>query len=465
MRDSIRRHLLLTLLSITVLVWTVTVITSYYDARHEIGELFDAQLAQSARTLLSVAGHELEELEGRTLDSAHIHFHADNPLLADGHAYEHKLAYQLWKQPDNTLILRSFNAPNTPLNERPSGFSTRTINDELWRVLSLLDESSGFQVQVGQAFAIREELTDDIARRIGIPIVIALPVLTLLIFVGIGRSMRPLRRLAEAVVYRAPNNLEAIDSTNVPSEIRPLVNALNSLFERLGRAFENDRRFTADAAHELRTPLAAMKTQAQVARRSKDPAERESAIGKMLEGVDRATRLVEQLLTLARVDPDTGLAQREQVDLPLLAEAVIADHVPQARTKGIALQLKADKALSIAGHRDSLGILLRNLLDNAIRYTPQSGKVQVSLSKQAGEIFLCVSDSGPGVPAEQRERIFDRFYRLAGQEAEGSGLGLSIVQRIAASHQAQIRLDQSTLGGLEICVIFPKGVKDCAVVK
>lgn len=457
MRDSIRRRLLLTLLSITVAIWTIAVITSYYDARHEIGELFDAQLAQSARTLLSVAGHELEELEGRTLDTAHIHFHADSPLLADGHEYEHKLAYQLWKQPENTLLLRSFSAPDSPLSELPSGFSTRPINSELWRVLSLRDEDSGFQVQVGQALAIREELTDDIARRIGIPIAIALPLLALLIFIGIGRSMRPLQRLAEAVVHRAPNNLEPIDSTNVPSEIRPLVNALNSLFERLGNAFEHDRRFTADAAHELRTPLAAMKTQAQVAKRSKDPAERDSAIGKMLEGVDRATRLVEQLLTLARVDPETGLAQGKPVDLLQLAENAIADHEQRARTKGITLQLKADKTHSVTGHQDSLSILLRNLLDNAIRYTPEGGNVRISLAGENGSITMCIADSGPGVPEKERERIFDRFIRLAGQETSGSGLGLSIVQRIAELHQARIRLGESTLGGLEICVRFPAG--------
>lgn len=454
MNYSIRRRLLFTLLSITVAVWTVTVITSYYDARHEIGELFDAQLAQSARTLLSVAGHELEELEGSSPETAHVHFHSDNPLYDEGHVYEHKLAYQLWKQPENTLLLRSFNAPVNPLSEN-KGYSTRWINDKQWRVLSLHDEQTGFEVQVGQALAIREELTDHIARRIGSPILITLPLLTLLIFIGIGRSLKPLQRLAEAVVHRAPNNLEPIDSSSVPSEIRPLVNALNSLFERLGQAFENDRRFTADAAHELRTPLAAMKTQAQVARRSRDAAERESAIDKMLEGVQRASRLVEQLLTLARVDPETGLTRSAQVDMLGLAEDAIADHEQQARVKGIALQLHAEQALNIAGHRESLCIMIRNLLDNAIRYTPEGGEVQVNLTGNAGKVFLCIADSGPGIPEADRERIFGRFIRLAGQESRGSGLGMSIVKRIADLHQATIRLDRSSLGGLEVCVGFP----------
>ncbi len=455
MSYSIRRRLLVTLLSITVAVWTAMVATSYYDSRHEIGELFDAQLAQAARTLLSVAGHELEELQGSTLETAHVHFHAQTPLEKEGHIYENKLAYQLWKQPENTLLLRSFNAPESQLSVKSRGYSTHLINDELWRVFSLQDEITGFQVQVGQALAIREELTNHIAQRIGSPIIIALPLLALLIFFGTGRSLRPLQRLTAAVVHRAPNNLEPIDSTNVPCEISPLLKALNSLFKRLSHAFENDRRFTADAAHELRTPLAAMKTQAQVAKRSKNAAERDSAIDKMLVGVDRATRLVEQLLTLARVDPETGLAKGGQVNLNRLAEGAIADHEQQAWQKRITLQLNADKTFSVSGHRESLCILLRNLLDNAIRYTPDRGEVHVSLREGSRGIMLCVDDSGPGIPASERERIFGRFIRLAGQETNGSGLGLSIVQRIASLHRAEIHLDQSTLGGLEICVEFP----------
>lgn len=456
MNTSIRRHLLLTLLSITVGIWSITAVTSYLDSRHEISELFDAQLAVSARTLLTVAGHELEELSGGPLNTAHIHFTTDNPLLADGHKYEHKLAYQLWKQPENTLLLRSFNAPDSHLTEAATGYSEVTIRGENWRIYSLTDPLSGFQVQVGEAMTIREELTDFITLRIGSPIVIALPVLTLLIYFGIGRSLRPLQRLTQAVGSRAPNNLEPIDANNAPFEIHPLVMALNSLFERLGRAFESERRFTADAAHELRTPLAALKIQAQVAQRSRNAAEQKAAIEKMLEGVDRASRLLEQLLTLARVDPEANLMRGESVDLQRLAEGILADHEAQARAKGISIQLKAQEGMSVAGHHDSLAILLRNLLDNAICYTPQGGRVEVGLTDEAGGVTLRVADSGPGIPPAERERSFGRFVRLAGQETSGSGLGLSIVQRIAELHQAEIRLDQSALGGLEVRVRFPK---------
>jgi two-component system sensor histidine kinase QseC len=457
MNYSIRRRLLLTLLSTTALIWLVTAVTSYIDARHEIGELFDAQLAVSARTLLTVAGHELEELSGTPQDAPHIHFTTDKPLLSNGHPYEHKLTYQLWKVPENSLMMRSFNAPDSPLSEVSNGYSEVVIGNEAWRIYSLTDPLSGFQVQVGEAMAIHKELTDAIIMRIGSPIIVALPLLTLLIYIGIGRNLKPLQRLAQAVVRRAPDNLEAIDASHAPSEIQPLVNGLNNLFARLGRAFESERRFTADAAHELRTPLAALRIQAQVARRSKIPAQREEAIDKLLEGVDRATRLVGQLLTLARVDPETGLGQGEPVDLQRLAEAALADHEHQAREKGIALELQASKGLGINGHRETLCILVRNLLDNAIRYTPKGGKVEVTLAVNRGVIALCVADSGPGIPKEERERIFGRFVRLAGQETNGSGLGLSIVQRIAELHNATIRVDRAALGGLEVCVEFPEG--------
>jgi len=457
MNYSIRRRLLLTLLSITALIWVVTAITSYIDARHEIGELFDAQLAVSARTLLTVAGHELEELSGAPLDAAHVHFTTGKPLQTNGHQYEHKLAYQLWKHPENTMLLRSFNAPEQALSEVGEGYSVVVIGGEDWRIYSLTDPLSGFRVQVGEAMAIHNELTDAIIMRIGTPIIFALPVLTLLIYIGIGRNLKPLQRLAQAVVRRAPDNLEAIDASNAPCEIQPLVNGLNNLFARLGQAFESERRFTADAAHELRTPLAALKIQAQVARRSKIDAERSAAIEKLLEGVDRATRLVEQLLTLARVDPETGLGRGEPVDLQRLAEAALADHEQQARERGITLELHAGKGLGVTGHRETLCILVRNLLDNAIRYTPEGGKVEVHLSASKGAIALCVADSGPGIPKEERERIFGRFVRLAGQETNGSGLGLSIVQRVAELHNAEIRVDRAALGGLEVCVDFPKG--------
>ncbi|MFO7592886.1 MAG: ATP-binding protein [Pseudomonadota bacterium] len=455
MTFSLRRRLLVLLISITAGIWAVTAVTGYQDSRHEVRELFDAQMAQTARTLLSVAGHELIELSGGELDNTHIHFTGETRFTAGGHEYEYKLAYQLWQQPQNTLLLRSFNAPERPLGEKLNGYSIREINGERWRVFSLLDEDSGFQVQVGEAMAIREELSSAVAMRIGLSLIIALPLLTLLISLGVTRTLSPLRRLAEAIIQRDPDNLDKVDEKSIPEEVIPLVKALNRLFERLACAFENERRFTADAAHELRTPLAALKVQAQVARRSRDDHERNQALDSVLKGVDRASALVEQLLTLARIDPENHHAPVEMVDLERIAANIIADDAGQARQKRINVALNSCSNPKTTGMREGIEVLLRNLLDNAIRYTPEGGQVSVSIERSEGRcLILRIGDSGPGVPKEEREKIFERFYRLAGQDTPGSGLGLSIVKRIAELNHAELSLGDSPLGGLEVSIRF-----------
>jgi two-component system sensor histidine kinase QseC len=447
---------MLVLLSLTAVIWLTSAYTSYRDTRHEIGELFDAQMAQTARTLLSVAGHELIELAGAPLDSTHIHFTGETSFTAGGHRYEHKLAYQLWQQPENILLLRSFSAPQMALSDKASGYSTREIEGQRWRIFSLVDNNSGFQIQVGESMAIRDELTAAIALRAGMPLLLALPLLALLISLGINRSLRPLQRLAQTIARRAPDNLEAVDDRRAPSEIRPLLAALNTLFRRLAEAFENERRFTADAAHELRTPLAALRVQAQVAQRSTDEEERQQALEKLQVGVERASRLVDQLLTLARVDPESGLAQREPIALDGLAEEVLSVFTGEAAIKQLELDLAIGRGCIVAGQRDSLAILLRNLIDNAIRYTPEKGRIELSIKREEDGVVLRIGDSGPGIPEAQRERIFDRFYRVAGQEIAGCGLGLSIVKRIAELHGAELSLGDSPIGGLEVRLWFPE---------
>jgi two-component system, OmpR family, sensor histidine kinase QseC len=459
MRSSLRRRLLITLLSITAVIWLFSAWMNYRDTRHEIGELFDAQMAQTARTLLSVAGHELAELDDtrRFAGQTHIHFSGDSRFTTAGHEYEHKMGYQLWQQPENTLMMRSFNAPEAPLNTLENGYSTETIDGEQWRVFSLFDPQDGFMVKIGEALAIRDELTDTVALRIGLPLLFLLPVMALLILLGINRTLRPLRNLAHSVSSRSPSSLDAVDDRDAPCEITPLVDALNRLFLRLSRAFESERRFTADAAHELRTPLAALKIQAQVAKRSNNDDDRNQALNKLLEGVERATRLVEQLLTMARVDPEGSTALHSEIRLDQLCQEVLANIANQARVKEIELELDVDGVTVLTGLQESLEILLRNLLDNAIRYTPRGGRISVRLTQcDDGSIELHVGDSGPGIPESERSRIFDRFYRLAGQNTEGSGLGLSIVQRIAELNRAEVKLGESELGGLEVTVHFQR---------
>jgi two-component system sensor histidine kinase QseC len=455
MQPSIRRRLLVTLLTITTLLWLFTALGSYRATQHEIDELFDAQLAQAARTLLAVAGHELAELEGIP-DTAHIHFLPANS--DDGHDYEQKLAYQLWLQPQNRLILRSFMAPEAPLSGLRNGYSSEVINGQPWRIFSLHDPNSGFEIKMGESLAIRRELSDQISRRMTLPMVLALPLLTLLIYLGIGRGLQPLQRLARTIARREAGHLQRVEATDTPAEIEPLVTALNQLFERVEGSLEHERRFTADAAHELRTPLAALKLQAQVALQSRDETQRTHALQQLIDGVTRASRLIEQLLTLARIDPETARDAFVAFALRPLAEETVAVLEPLARERQITLQLRCEASPRLRGQAEWVAIALRNLTDNAIRYTPPGGTVEIVIEEGRGEVRLSVADSGPGIPDAERDRVLNRFYRLAGQEIEGSGLGLSIVQRIAELHRAELSLQRSRLGGLEVSLSFPREV-------
>ena len=294
-----------------------------------------------------------------------------------------------------------------------------------------------------------DDLIRDIARRLLSPMLFGLPLLGLWIWLATWRALKPLDDVAEQITARAPDRLQPLAPASAPREIRPLVNAINDLFARVERTLESERRFTADAAHELRTPLAALATQAQVAMRARDNTERDHAIEQLIASCRRASRLVDQLLTLARLDPEKTRAI-EMVALDRLAEEVCADHGAPALAKNVALELDA-LPTQVAGNADMLRVLLRNLVDNAIRYTPAGGHVTVAVAPGA----LTVTDTGPGIPAAERKRIFDRFHRLAGQDTEGSGLGLSIVARIAERHGATVRLDAGdNEKGLRVTVRF-----------
>lgn len=294
-----------------------------------------------------------------------------------------------------------------------------------------------------------DKLIAGVAWRLITPALLGLPLLGLWIWLATWRGLRPLDAVAGQIAARQPDRLEPVTPASAPREIRPLVEAINGLFVRVGQALESERRFTADAAHELRTPLAALSAQAQVVLRARDEVERDHAVEQLIASSRRAARLVEQLLTLARLDPDNAAAN-ETVRLDRLAEEVCATHGAEAMGKGIVLELDAMPA-TVTGSTDMLRILLRNLVDNAIRYTPAGGRVTVAVAPGT----VSVTDTGPGIPATERQRVFDRFHRLAGQETEGSGLGLSIVARIAERHGATIVLAEGNAGrGLRATVQF-----------
>ena len=440
--NSLRLRLVL-LLSIGLgVAWLVAAWFTHSESRQEIDSLFDAQLAQSAQVLLGTMRHELHERIERGDEEISIF-----------HEYEQKLAFQIWDEKD--LLLRSNTAPATAMASDKEGYSDTIINSEPWRVITRWDMRHEFMIQVAEPKAARESLARHITLKMLFPNFIALPILALLIWLGVGAGLQPLQQLRQEVKQRTVNRLEPVAMTGVPEEVAPLTQALNDLFARLQQAFEGERRFTADAAHELRTPLAALKIQTQVALRSVDDAARHVALENVLRGVDRATRLVEQLLTLARVDPETAATDYKKIDLKSLAAAVITDFESLAHAKKIELTLEDGLSYSVLGDDAQLSLLLRNLLDNAIRYTPVGGRVAVTVHNTDG-IALEVRDTGPGIPKAEREKVLQRFYRISGSGEEGSGLGLSIVRRIAELHGARLEIsDNETCSGLLVRVVWP----------
>lgn len=458
MNPSIRRRLLVAVLSTILVAWAFMAVSGYFDIRYEVEELLDGQLAQSARVLLAFnttnLGAQTSPAEQKKAQEDKL---PDIQKRLFGHRYESKLAFQIWTN-ENKLALRSANAPTIePLTDKEYGYDDRTVLGHRWRVFSLPDDNSTIVVQVGQRYDIRQELITNVTTQTLLPIIIVLPLLTVIIWLGIGRAMAPLIKLARQVEIRAPNHLQPVDIQGVPKEAKPLVNSLNNLFGRLEMAFDGERRFTSDAAHELRTPLAGLKAQAQVALKSQNVQNREKALNLVVKGVDHATHLVQQLLTLARLDPENGIAEYEDVNLSNVTGEMLANLIPYAESKGINLSFNdnGDNAPKmIKGNADALTILIRNLVDNAIRYTPQDGTIEVSIFRDENLCVLRVADSGPGIPPNDREQVFKRFYRRLGTQASGSGLGLSIVSRIAELHHAYLRLGTSTYKGLQIDVGF-----------
>lgn len=452
--SSLRRRLLVSLITLIALVWGAAGYQIWDEAQHEVEEVFDVNLAQTARLLLTLTRHALEE---EAKDPEEVgKFQGVEEVGQISYRYEHKVAFRIFDRLGNVMLW----SPGAPegLAQAPNGeFSDQTLDGARWRVFGRR-EAFG-EVKVGMRLDIRDEVVDYILKSTLWPMPLGLLLVALLVWWAVGRGLRPLDRVACELVRRDAAELHSVDSRAVPDEVRPLVDALNDLLGRLKGAFENERRFTADASHELRTPLAAIRIQAQVAAQSQDPAQRARALSKITDGVDRATHLVQQLLTLARADAAKAESIRaKEADLSRVARTILKEAVSMASKKAVKLELNnpLEPGPWVRGDPDSLSILMRNLVDNAIRYTPRDGRVRVSLGVAGGDAWLAVEDTGPGIPEAERERMFERFHRRNQQAASGSGLGLSIVERIAQLHGATVRLAAGEQGrGLRVEVRLP----------
>jgi two-component system OmpR family sensor kinase/two-component system sensor histidine kinase QseC len=322
----------------------------------------------------------------------------------------------------------------------------------VWRSFSVAMPSR--VIQVSQPLAIRRKLAADAAYAAVLPLLLIAPFMAAAAWWLTGLALRPLQRVAAGVRQRDEQSLEPLPAAGLPDEVAPLVTALNALLQRLGQSLDTQRAFVADAAHELRSPLTALKLQLQLLKRADGDAERAAAADALAAGIERAARLVEQLLTLARTEPGAAGTPMQRLDLSELVREVVADTVPLALARGTRFELFAEAPVQVDGDRAALATLVRNLADNAVRYSPRGARVEVRVAQREGVATLTVDDAGPGIPQAERERVFDRFYRRGLTDEPGTGLGLAIVRGVAQRHGATVALDDSPLGGLRVELHF-----------
>ncbi|MES2019463.1 MAG: ATP-binding protein [Pseudomonadota bacterium] len=434
---SLRGRLLWFLLAAISIAAVVQASIAYRTALDNADQIFDYHMQQMALALRSSAPLSNSEVNA----------------AAATEAENNELMVQVWT-PDGVQVFRTVSSARLP-QHAVLGFSNVNENNTTYRVFSIQTPTQ--TLQVAQDMAVRRNMAGNMALRTVGPIAVMMPILMLVVWWVISGSLQPVARVRAQVAARQADDLSPVSEAGLPDEVLPLVQELNLLFGRVKTAFEAQQHFVADAAHELRTPLAALKLQVLSLERADSGEARGVAVGRLTAGIERATRLVEQLLVLARQEASAASgAVDQQVDLAELARRTVSEMAMAAQSKGIDLGLQHADPAPVTGHGDALHILMRNLIDNAIKYTPAGGTIDVEVRASEQGPILCVQDSGPGIPGEERERVFDRFYRIAGSEANGSGLGLAIIKAIAERHGALLSLDQSQrLGGLSVTIQFP----------
>jgi len=434
-----RAFLLVALLSTITLVNFLSALHGYRASMEEAQQLFDEQIAATARLL------------GAMPESSRA------PLVVPR---AQRQLFQVWSASGN-LLMRSENAPAKPIAEFEEGYRDVNLAGYRWHVYAHRFLPNGRWVLVGERTDLRYQLAEEVVLESVLPILLGLPVAGLLIWLVIGHGLSSLRRLAQMLRLKRAEDLEPLPLDDPPKELLPVVESTNELLARLQASFERERRFSADAAHELRTPIAAIQVHThnlESELREQGLKEAPASLDQVKSSTGRMARLVEQMLDLFRTTPEHYPARFEELDLHQLTREVLVEHYGEFAGKSQSIELSGSWA-PLLGDRFALTILLKNLLKNAHKYTPAGGNIEVNTERVADLVTLRVDDSGPGIPASEYERIFDRFYRAGGEDgrsADGCGLGLSIVQHIAWLHRASIRLGRSKFGrGLAIHVDFP----------
>lgn len=443
-RLSLRLRLILIFSLLALLTWCTASVVAWVMSRNTINEVFDTQQMLFAKRLATAnLGDLLADESARSLPKTKRLVHHGKRGEQDDDA----LAFAIFDRQGKMLLNDGENGADFLFDGEREGFTDgeRKGDDDSWRLVWLTSPDGRYRIVVGQEWDYRRDMALGMVTGQLVPWLVTLPVLMLLIALMVGRELRPLRAVAAGLRRRAPDDATPLDARQVPTEVRPLVDALNALFARINALLVRERRFTSDAAHELRSPLAALRVQTEVVQLAGDDAPmREHALDNLTVGIDRATRLVDQLLTLSRLDSLSDLAGLAPIDWNELVMMTLAEQDRLAHAAGVTLRYEQQGTPPVRqGQTLLLSLLLRNLLDNAVRYTPQGGAVTVTLSERS----LTVEDDGPGVTMEHLARLGERFYRPPGQEQTGSGLGLSIVQRIAGLHGLQISFANRPAGG------------------
>jgi two-component system OmpR family sensor kinase len=433
---SLRTRLLVWLLGGVLLLGVAGGLFVYRNALAEADAFFDYHLKETALFLRDQP----------------VEYQFPTPIPPNDVAYD--FVVQIWTVDGRRIYIGPEQAVLP--NSITLGYSTVNTSSGQWRVYGTVSPAK--VVQVAQPMSVRRREAAQLALRTLAPFALLMPLLGLLVWLAVGRALQPLQRLARAVKARRVNALEPLFDERLPEEVQPLVRSLNDLLARLTAAHERERAFMADAAHELRTPLTALHLQLGALARAVTETERTEAMGKLSGGVQRAIRLVEQMLALARQEPRAEPV-RTRFALDELAREVVAELVPLADARRIDLGVSEAQSVLVKGDRESVATLIRNLVDNAVRYTREGGRVDVSVERSAAvpaRALIRVLDDGAGIAREERERVFDRFYRKPGTRSPGSGLGLAIVQAIAAAHGATVELAEGADGhGLAVTVAFP----------
>ncbi len=430
--NSLRARLLAFLLALAVVVAGAMGLATYHTVLGETDRLFDYHLQQMALSMRDLGA---------------VQFDGSAQAPAEAYDFEVRILAE-----DGSVAYATRSAPRAAVRAA-TGFADISVDGRQWRIFSL---ATGRRViQVAQPLATRRELAAEAAVRSLVPLLAAVPLAALAVWWLVGVSLTPLRNVAGAVRRRDAESLDPVPAAGLPTEVAPLVAALNALLARLRMAFDSQRAFVADAAHELRSPLTALKLQVELLRRAPDDAARAQASIELAAGVERARHLLEQLLTLARAEPGGAEMTLDEVDLAEATRQAAADCVPLAAEGGTEIELDAPQPVAVRGDAAALRILARNLIDNAVRYAGRGGRVQIRVSRLQGDgTLLQVDDSGSGIAPAERGRVFDRFYRRSPDASSGSGLGLAIVRAIADRHRATVTLADAPLGGLRVQVVF-----------